>query len=162
MPLDNSLQATTTNVHESGTVTLWRQITGTSQAELFIDGAATRFSVPNNRAYTCTVLLTAIVRTAGSTGTPPSLGNASSYGYTCAFSNIAGTYVLLGGTAKAALFTATGDTTGASILTGASVAIAADDTNKALTIKYTPPTAAVATTVIDVTATIIYVGAGWN
>lgn len=157
--LDNSIR-TSANMNESATTILFNTITGTAQTELFLDGASARLSLGYNRANTFMVLLTSICKTVGTSGTL-ALGNAASYGYTCAASNINGTSQLLGGTAKAALFTATGDTTGASMLTGASVAITVDDTTDTLQIKYTPPTAAVSTSVFVVTAMVISCGAGW-
>lgn len=126
---------------------VWRNaITGTTTTELFLDGTAVRAVLPaTNTVWKGIINVAAVCTNAG--GGTTVVGDVAAIDYTVTVKRIAGNTVLV-----AAAANITGLDSDASMATSAFV-IAADNVNEALTISYTPPATADATTVIRVVAT---------
>jgi hypothetical protein len=126
---------------------IWRrEITGSVQTELFLDGASVRAILPGtNSIWQGIVDISAICTNAGGGSTVVGEVEATSYKVTI---KRIGTNTVLVGTVQE-IGTTNAD---ASMATGV-FTIDNDDTNESLRIQYTPPTTADATTVIRVLAT---------
>lgn len=126
---------------------IWRNaITGTTTTELFLDGAAVRAILPaTNTVWKGIINIAAVCTNAG--GGTTVVGDVAAIDYTVTVKRIAGNTVLVAAAANISPLD-----TDPSMATSAFV-IAADNVNEALTISYTPPATADATTVIRVVAT---------
>lgn len=124
-----------------------RAITGTTIAELFLDGSSARAILPSTNAiWNARVQLVAVVQSVGN-GTC-TLGDTYISEHMVGIKRI-GTTTSLVGTAQATA-TAQADTNMSSAVT----TISADNTNEALKVEFTPPSTAGTTTVIRVFATV--------
>ena len=126
---------------------IWRrEITGTSQTELFLDGASVRAILPGtNSIWQGIIDISAICTNAG--GGTTVVGDVAATSYKVTIKRI-GTNTVLVGTVQEI------GTTNSDISMGTSVfTIDNDNTNESLRLQFTPPTTANATTVIRVLAT---------
>ena len=135
---------------QTSDIRLRREITGTAQTELFLDGASLRaiLALPtgatNARAWRAQVDVVAIVATAGGGGL---VQNECFMGsYVVGIKRVGATTSLVG---AVGVVNEVSDTNMATAV----VTIDADDTNEALRIQFTPPSTADGTTVIRVVAT---------
>lgn len=126
---------------------IWRrEITGTAQTELFLDGASVRAILPGtNSIWQGIIDISAICTNAG--GGTTLVGDVEATSYKVTIKRI-GTNTVLVGTVQE-IGTTNAD---ASMSTGV-FTIDNDNANESLRIQYTPPTTADATTVIRVLAT---------
>jgi hypothetical protein len=152
----------TTGDAQRSSVVLRREITGTAQAELFINGSTVRAILPSggnnttNRLWNAEIQLVAISQTQGN-GTTDSVAVGKSFigNYAVGIKRIGNTTSLVGTVQN--LHTAQFDTGMSTCV----VSIDADDTNEALRIQFTPPTGAGSTTVIRVVATVYLTEVGY-
>ena len=126
---------------------VWRRaITGTTTTELFLDGAAVRAILPaTNTVWKGNINIAAVCTNAG--GGTTVVGDVAAIDYTVTVKRIAGNTVLVAAANNISALDSD-PSMATSVFT-----IAADNTNEALTISYTAPTTADATTVIRVVAT---------
>lgn len=124
---------------------------GTGAQELFLDGngGSLRALVPANTVWTAEVRVVARVLVVGD-GTGLTIGDVYSARYGCVIQNLAGTTALVG-TVQTLMAAQS-----AASMSGASFTIAADNTNDALTVTYTPGPNEGSTTQVSVYATIWY------
>jgi len=125
----------------------YNSITGTAQTELFMDGSSAVFRLTQNSNSTFKVHISAICSSAGN-GVGITTGESFSGWYLGGVKRIGATSALVGTVQNAA--TAQADTG----MSTSVVTIDADDTDDSLRIRFTPPSTAGSTTVIQVTATI--------
>lgn len=125
----------------------YNSITGTAQTEIFLDGSSAVWRVPTNAVQNFKIHVAAICSNAGN-GVGISTGEAFAGWYLGGIKRVGGTTSLIGTVQNAA--TAQSD---AGMSTSV-VTIDADDTDESLRIRFTPPSTAGTTTVIQVTATI--------
>ena len=136
---------------QTSSLTFRRAITGTAITELFLDGASLKaiLGLPsgatNARAWRAQIDLVAIVATAG-TGATVTLNECFMGSYLVGIKRVGATTSLVG---SVKVLDEVSDTN----MVTSVVTIDADDTNEALRIQFTPPSTAVADTVIRVVAT---------
>jgi hypothetical protein len=140
----------------------YRSITGTSAAELTLDGAtaaagnrlilALPTGATNGRLWNAIVQLSAICQTAGGTVT---VGESFIGTYNLGIKRIGATTSFVGTVQD--MITAQADAN----MSSSVVAITADDANDSLKIEFTPPTGANASTVIRVVATVYLTEVGY-
>lgn len=140
----------------------YRSITGTSAAELTLDGGtpavgnrlilALPTGATNGRLWNAIVQLSAICTTAGGTVT---VGESFIGTYNLGIKRIGANTSLVGTVQN--MITAQADTN----MLSSVVTITADDTNESLKIDFTPPTGANASTVIRVVATVYLTEVGY-
>ena len=140
----------------------YRSITGTSAAELTLDGAtaaagnrlilALPTGATNGRLWNAIVQLSAICQTAGGSVT---VGESFIGTYNLGIKRIGATTSLVGTVQD--MITAQADAN----MSSSVVAITADDANDSLKIEFTPPTGANASTVIRVVATVYLTEVGY-
>lgn len=135
---------------QTSNIRFYREITGTTITELFLDGSSIRAiidisenSASNARAWRAQIDVIAICATAGGTTV---LNDVFAGSYHAAIKRVGTTTSLVG------TVSVTNEVSDASMSTSV-VTIDADDTNEALRIQFTPPTTAAAGTVIRVVAT---------
>jgi hypothetical protein len=135
---------------QTSNIRLYREITGTAITELFLNGSSERAVIDiseigstNARAWRAQIDVVAICATAGGTTV---LNDVFAGSYHAAIKRVGTTTSLVG------TVSVTNEVSDASMSTSV-VTIDADDTNESLKIEFTPPTTAVATTVIRVVAT---------
>jgi hypothetical protein len=135
---------------QTSALTFRRSITGTAQAELFLDGASVQaiLALPtgatNARMWTAMIQVSAIVATQGA-GTA-ALNECFAGTYQCAIKRVGANTSMIGNVTPTSELSDTN-------MVSSIVTIDADDTNEALRIQFTPPTTAAADTVIRVVAT---------
>lgn len=125
----------------------YNSITGTAQTELFLDGSSAVFRLTQNSNSTFKVHISAICSAAGN-GVGITTGESFSGWYLGGIKRVGATTALVGTVQNAA--TAQADTG----MSTSVVTIDADDTDDSLRIRFTPPSTAGSTTVIQVTASI--------
>lgn len=125
----------------------YNSITGTAQTELFLDGGSAVWVIPTNSAQNFKIHISAICSAAGN-GVGINTGDAFASWHLGGIKRIGSTTSLVGSVQTAA--TAQSD---AGMSTSV-VTIDADDTDESLRIRFTPPSTAGSSTVIQVTATI--------
>jgi hypothetical protein len=148
--------------NQNSVVGLRREITGTAQTELFLDGSSLRAILPSgsptttNRLWNAKIQLVAIVTTQGN-GTTDSVAVGKSFigNYAVGIKRIGSNTSLVG--AVQDLHAPQYD----SGMSTCAVTIDADDTNEALRIRFTPPTGAGSTTVMRVLATVYLTEIGY-
>lgn len=148
--------------NQNSVVGLRREITGTAQTELFLDGSSLRAILPSgsptttNRLWNAKIQLVAIVTTRGN-GTTDSVAVGKSFigNYAVGIKRIGSNTSLVG--AVQDLHAPQYD----SGMSTCAVTIDADDTNEALRIRFTPPTGAGSTTVMRVLATVYLTEIGY-
>jgi hypothetical protein len=125
-------------------IQLFRDITGVSQSELFIDGSSARAILPvANSMWNAKIYILAVCRTAGGTTI---LGDVFSGEYLVTIKRVGSVTSLVGSVTST-------DKSDASMSTSI-ITIDANDTNDAIRIQFTPPTTSDASTVIRVLATL--------
>ena len=126
---------------------IWRrEITGTAQTELFLDGASVAAILPGTNTIWNGIIDIAAVCTTTGNGTTV-VGHVEATAYKVTIKRIGTTTSLVGGVQEIGITNAD-----ASIST-AVFTIDNNDTNESLRIQFTPPTTAGSTTVIRVVAT---------
>jgi hypothetical protein len=148
--------------NQNSVVGLRKEITGTAQTELFLDGSSLRAILPSgsptttNRLWNAKIQLVAIVTTQGN-GTTDSVAVGKSFigNYAVGIKRIGSNTSLVG--AVQDLHAPQYD----SGMSTCAVTIDADDTNEALRIRFTPPTGAGSTTVMRVLATVYLTEIGY-
>jgi hypothetical protein len=125
---------------------IWRrEITGTAQTELFLDGASIRAILPGTNSVWKGIINFAAVCTVQGTGTT-GVGSVAAIDYSVTIKRIGTSTVLIAANNLSPLDSDGGMGT-------STFDISADNTNEALAIKFTPPGTAAADTVIRVVAT---------
>jgi hypothetical protein len=125
---------------------IWRrEITGTAQTELFLDGTSIRAILPGTNSVWKGIINFAAVCTVQGTGTT-GVGSVAAIDYSVTIKRIGTSTVLIAANNLSPLDSDGGMGT-------STFDISADDTNEALAIKFTPPGTAAADTVIRVVAT---------
>lgn len=127
-------------------VTAGRQITGSSAADLTLDGGGTLITIPSNTSWFFEVEAIVVIDVAG-TGSSVSVGESAAYKIRGVLVNNAGTTTLPSSSAEYTYEPAS--------MSGGSMSVAADNTNDALRVTFTPSAGAWASnTVTRVFSTI--------
>lgn len=133
---------------QASEIVIRRSITGTSAAELFLDGSSAQAILPaTNRVWTGTAKCSGAVTSVGN-GSTIVVGDAYAKFQTFTIKRIGSTTTLM--TAVMGL----ADTWADANMGGAAFTLSADDTTEALKITFTPPTLAGSTTVCKAVCTV--------